>query len=202
MTEFGFVQGTLSKSDGEVIDLSKKIEFPTVRETLEIWGAKLVTDLQRSASQHKASGALESSITFDIEFDGQFLNFELSLNDYYKYIDLGVKGSKTTYPSSSNSPFRYTTKMPPLQAIAKWVGQKGIVGRTTHTTASGKPYYKTKKLSAVSEGQKTVRAIQRSIFFKGIQGTGFYSKVVNTGRVDDLRKQLIEGFGKDLIANL
>jgi hypothetical protein len=202
MADFGFVQGTLSKSDGEVIDLTKKIEFPTVRETLEIWGAKLVTDLQRSASQHKASGALEASIEFNVEFDGQFLNFELSLNDYYKYIDLGVKGSKTTYSSSANSPFKYTTKMPPLQAIAQWVGNKGIVGRTVHTTATGKPYYKTKKLSAVSEGQKTVRAIQRSIFFKGIEATGFYSNVVNTGRIEDLRKQLIDGFGKDLIANL
>lgn len=202
MADFGFVQGTLSKADGEVVDLSKKIEFPTVRETLEIWGAKLVSDLQRSASQHKASGALESSISFDVEFDGQFLNFELSLNDYYKYIDLGVKGSKTTYSSSTNSPFKYTTKMPPLQAIAKWVGNKGIGSRTYHKTATGKPYYKTKKLSAVNQGQKTVRAIQRGIFFKGIEATGFYSKVVNTGRIDDLRKQLIDGFGKDLISNL
>ena len=92
--------------------------------------------------------------------------------------------------------------MPPLSAIAKWVGSKGIVGRTVHTTATGKPYYKTKKLSAVSEGQKTVRAIQRSIFFKGIEATGFYSNVVNTGRIEDLRKQLIDGFGNDLIMNL
>jgi hypothetical protein len=161
----------------------------------------LVKDLALSARQHKSSGSLESSIGFTIEYDGQFLVFQLSLNDYYKYIDQGVKGAKYTHTSSANSPFRYTTKMPPLQAIAKWVGQKGIIGRTVHTTATGKPYYKTKKLSIVSQGQKTVRAIQRSIFFKGIEATGFYTSVV-TGREEDLRKQLIDGFGIDLINNI
>lgn len=200
MAEFGFVQGTVKKDEVQLAD--SPIEFPTVRSVLEGWGAKLVKDLALSSRQHKASGALEKSISFTVEFDGRFLNFELSLNDYYQYIDQGVKGKKTTYSSASQSPFRYTTKMPPLQAIAKWIGDKGIIGRTVHTTATKKVYYKTKKLSAVSEGQRTVRAIQRSIFFKGIKGTGFYSKVVNTGRIEDLRKQLIEGFGTDLINNI
>ena len=201
MVEVDFVSGSVKKSDVEIVNPDETLHFPTVRGVLEKWGAKLVKDLAVSARQHKASGALESSIGFTIEYDGQFLVFELSLNDYYKYIDKGVKGSKSTYASSSNSPFRYTTKMPPLQAIAKWIGNKGIGSRTYHTTATGKPYYKTKKLSAVSEGQKTVRAIQRSIFFKGIEATGFYSSVV-TGREEDLRKQLIDGFGTDLINNL
>ncbi len=201
MTDFGFVQGTLSKSDGEVIDLSKKIEFPTVRETLEIWGAKLVTDLQRSASQHKASGALESSISFDIEFDGQFLNFELKLNDYYKYLDLGVKGAKFTHSSSANSPFKYKTKYPPLSAIGKWVGEKGIGFFEKKKTKSNKTYKK-----RITPGKDsilgTIKTLQHIIFTRGIEATNFYSNVVNTGRVDDLRKQLIDGFGKDLIANL
>ena len=201
MADFGFVQGTLLKSDGEVVDLSKKIEFPTVRETLEIWGAKLVTDLQRSASQHKASGALESSISFDIEFDGQFLNFELKLNDYYKYLDLGVKGAKFTHSSSANSPFKYTTKYPPLSAIGKWVGEKGIGFFQTKKTKSGKSYKKLKRLKG-DEILGRIKTLQHIIFTRGIEATGFYSNVVNTGRVDDLRKQLIDGFGKDLIANL
>ena len=201
MADFGFVQGTLSKSDGEVVDLSKKIEFPTVRETLEIWGAKLVTDLQRSASQHKASGALESSISFDIEFDGQFLNFELKLNDYYKYLDLGVKGAKFTHSSSANSPFKYKTKYPPLSAIGKWVGEKGIGFFEKKKTKSNKTYKK-----RITPGKDsilgTIKTLQHIIFTRGIEATNFYSNVVNTGRVDDLRKQLIDGFGKDLIANL
>ena len=201
MADFGFVQGTLLKSDGEVVDLSKKIEFPTVRETLEIWGAKLVTDLQRSASQHKASGALESSISFDIEFDGQFLNFELKLNDYYKYLDLGVKGAKFTHSSSANSPFKYTTKYPPLSAIGKWVGEKGIGFFQTKKTKAGKSYKKLKRLKG-DEILGRIKTLQHIIFTRGIEATGFYSNVVNTGRVDDLRKQLIDGFGKDLIANL
>lgn len=203
MADFGFVQGTLSKSDGEVVDLSKKIEFPTVKETLEIWGAKLVTDLSKSLkfSQHKASGALEASIEFNVEFDGQFLNFELKLNDYYKYLDLGVKGAKFTHSSSANSPFKYKTKYPPLSAIGKWVGEKGIGFFVKKKTKSNKTYKK-----RITPGKDsilgTIKTLQHIIFTRGIEATNFYSNVVNTGRIDDLRKQLIDGFGKDLIANL
>ena len=42
-------------------------------------------------------------------------------------IDKGVKGSKSTYPESSASPFKYTTKQPPaVQYLKSGVLEKVI----------------------------------------------------------------------------
>jgi len=204
MVEVDFVSGSVKKSDVEVINPDETLHFPTVRGVLEKWGAKLVKDLAKSLkfSKHKASGALESSIGFTVEYDGQFLVFELSLNDYYKYLDQGVKGKTFTHPSSSNSPFKYTTKYPPLSEIGKWVGNKGIGFFDTKKTKSGKVYKKLKKIAPGKDSiLSTIKTLQAVIFNRGVEGTGFYSNVV-TGREEDLRKQLIDGFGKDLIMNL
>ena len=202
MADFDFVTGTVSKSDVEIVNPDETLHFPTLRGVLEKWGAKLVKDLAKSLkfSKHKASGALESSIGFTIEYDGQFLVFELSLNDYYKYLDQGVKGAKFTHASSANSPFKYKTKYPPLSEIGKWVGNKGIGFFQTKTTKANKTYKK-----RITPGKDsilgTIKTLQHIIFTRGIEATGFYTSVV-TGREEDLRKQLIDGFGKDLINNL
>jgi len=202
MVEVDFVSGSVKKSDVEIVNPDETLHFPTVRGVLEKWGAKLVKDLAVSARQHKASGALESSIGFTIEFDGQFLVFELSLNDYYKYIDQGVKGAKFTHASSANSPFKYTTKYPPLSAIGQWVGNKGIGFFDTKKTKSGKVYKKLKKIAPGKDSiLGTIKTLQAIIFKRGVKGTGFYTSVV-TGREEDLRKQLIDGFGTDLINNI
>jgi len=200
MVEVDFVSGSVKKSDVEIVNPDETLHFPTVRGVLEKWGAKLVKDLAVSARQHKASGALESSIGFTIEYDGQFLVFELKLNDYYKYLDQGVKGAKFTHASSANSPFKYTTKYPPLSEIGKWVGNKGIGFFQTKTTKANKTYKK-----RITPGKDsilgTIKTLQHIIFTRGIKATGFYTSVV-TGREEDLRKQLIDGFGTDLINNI
>ena len=200
MVEVDFVSGSVKKSDVEIVNPDETLHFPTVRGVLEKWGAKLVKDLAVSARQHKASGALESSIGFTIEYDGQFLVFELKLNDYYKYLDQGVKGAKFTHASSANSPFKYKTKYPPLSAIGQWVGNKGIGFFQTKKTKANKTYKK-----RITPGKDsilgTIKTLQHIIFTRGIEATGFYTSVV-TGREEDLRKQLIDGFGTDLINNI
>jgi len=204
MINIDFVSGSVKKSDVEIVNPDETLHFPTVRGVLEKWGAKLVTDLTKSLSfsKHNSSGALKDSIGFKVEFDGQFLNFELSLNDYYIYIDEGVKGAKFTHPSSTNSPFKYTTKYPPLSAIGQWVGNKGIGFFDTKKTKKGKTYKKLKKIAPGKDSiLGTIKTLQHIIFTRGIEGTGFYTSVV-TGREEDLRKQLIDGFGIDLINNI
>ena len=200
MVEVDFVSGSVKKSDVEIVNPDETLHFPTVRGVLEKWGAKLVKDLAVSARQHKASGELERSIGFTIEYDGQFLVFELKLNDYYKYLDQGVKGAKFTHASSANSPFKYKTKYPPLSAIGQWVGNKGIGFFQTKKTKANKTYKK-----RITPGKDsilgTIKTLQHIIFTRGIEATGFYTSVV-TGREEDLRKQLIDGFGTDLINNI
>ena len=98
------------------------------------------------------------------------------------------------------SPFKYKTKYPPLSAIGQWVGNKGIGFFQTKTTKANKTYKK-----RITPGKDsilgTIKTLQHIIFTRGIEATGFYTSVV-TGREEDLRKQLIDGFGTDLINNI
>ena len=61
--------------------------------------------------------------------------------DYGEYLDKGVKGAKSTYPESSASPFKYTTKRPPAEVFEKWIKKSNIQGRDKKT---GRFMYTTK----------------------------------------------------------
>ena len=72
-----------------------------------------------------SSGATASQIgTLNdkpITITSQGFKVTISMPDYYQFLDEGVKGAKSTYSKSSSSPFAYTDKMPPVDAILKFV---------------------------------------------------------------------------------
>ena len=74
---------------------------------------------------HNKSGALSRSIEYKIS-NGKVSFLAL---DYGEYLDQGVKGAKSTYPESSQSPFRYRDKRPPASAFDKWSVKSGIAPR-------------------------------------------------------------------------
>ena len=78
--------------------------------------------------------------------------------DYGKFQDRGVSGTERKY----NTPYSYTTKMPPPKAFDKWVVRKGIAPR-----GKGGKF-------ASREGIKF--AIARSSYKKGIKPSMFFTK--------------------------
>jgi hypothetical protein len=90
--------------------------------------AKYVIQQSRSnltKKKNNASKQLYNSLEYKIQGDKiSFLS-----EKYGEYLDKGVKGSKSTYPESSASPFKYTTKQPPSKAFDKWSIRKGIAPR-------------------------------------------------------------------------
>ena len=107
---------------------------------------------------HNKSGALSRSIEYKIS-NGK-VSF-LALN-YGEFLDQGVKGAKSTYPESSQSPFRYRDKRPPASAFDKWRVKSGIAPRDKE----GK-FIKRKSLNYI---------IANSIYRKGIRATLFFTK--------------------------
>lgn len=117
--------------------------------------------------KHKPSGSLYGSINgyvskkFNRDLKGRFtggttmpsLTFEM--NDYGKFLDEGVKGSKSNYIKNISSPYEFgrngDKKSVPVEPIRKWVKQRGL--------KAGSEY-----------------AIAKSIYQKGIERTGFFSK--------------------------
>jgi len=54
---------------------------------------------------------------------------EFYMEDYGKFQDKGVKGTKSNYLENKNSPFSYSTKMPNPEIFEGYIKRKGIKGR-------------------------------------------------------------------------
>ena len=127
--------------------------------------------------KNNASRRLSDSLSYSIrdtsvKFEGEY---------YGQFVDQGVKGAESTYPQSSNSPFKYTNKMPPSKAFDKWTVRKGIAPRDKE----GK-FLKRQSLNFL---------IARSIYKKGIRATLFFTKPFEKGQElfgDDFAEAVIK----------
>ena len=111
-----------------------------------------------------ASGELLNSLNYKIQGDKiSFLS-----EDYGQFIDLGVRGSKSTYSQTAQAQtkakehFKYRTQ-PPSSVFTKWIKQKGIQGRD-------------KKTGRFITRQSLSFLIARSIGQKGIRASLFFTK--------------------------
>ena len=143
--------------------------------------AKYVIQQSRSnltKKKNNASKQLYNSLEYKIQGDKiSFLS-----EKYGEYLDKGVKGSKSTYPESSASPFKYTTKQPPSSVFDKWSIRKGIAPRD-------------KKGRFVSR-QSLNFLIARSIKNKGIRATLFFTKPFERG-LDLYGDEIVAGYLED-----
>lgn len=128
--------------------------------------------------KNNASKQLYNSLEYRIQGDKiSFLS-----EDYGQFIDKGVKGSKSTYPESSASPFRYTTKQPPSSVFDKWSIRKGIAPRD--------------KQGKFVSRQSLNFLIARSIKNKGIRATLFFTKPFERG-LDLYGDEIVAGYLED-----
>ena len=146
--------------------------------------ARYVIQQSRSNLTKRRSNAtkrLYNSLEYFIQ--GTRVTFESE--DYGQFIDKGVKGSKSTYSESMNSPFRYKSKQPPSNTITKWAKIRGIQGRNKKTGR----FITNKSLSFL---------IARSIKEKGIRATMFFTKPFEAG-IDKYSDEMIEAIFNDNI---
>lgn len=143
--------------------------------------AKYVIQQSRSnltKKKNNASKQLYNSLEYKIQGDKiSFLS-----EKYGEFIDKGVKGSKSTYPESSASPFKYTTKQPPSSVFDKWSIRKGIAPRD--------------KQGKFVSRQSLNFLIARSIKNKGIRATLFFTKPFERG-LDLYGDEIVAGYLED-----
>ena len=143
--------------------------------------AKYVIQQSRSnltKKKNNASKQLYNSLEYKIQGDKiSFLS-----EKYGEFIDKGVKGSKSTYPESSESPFKYTTKQPPSSVFDKWSIRKGIAPRD--------------KQGRFVSRQSLNFLIARSIKNKGIRATLFFTKPFERG-LDLYGDEIVAGYLED-----
>ena len=173
-----------------------------IDDTLQFLLAKfayiIVGDLTRNLDKNNISANSKLRQSISIQFNDK--GFELSLEDYYKYINEGVKGNKTTPPGAGSSPYKYGSKMPPPSALKNYIASKGISIKGYSDQRRG-----LRKSIRAKKGNPLDRAafaMAKSIQMHGIRGTHFYSDTVNAKAFTLLTKRAEQLLGRGVIFEL
>ena len=132
-------------------------------------------------SKKNVSKELYNSLKGNVKVMPNSINVDFQMEDYGLFQDKGVSGTEKKY----NTPYSYTTKMPPVKPLSDWAQSKNIRLRD----AQGK--YKKGNYNTIGF------LIARSIYRKGIKPSLFFTKPFEQG-FKKLPDELINSFGLDV----
>ena len=158
------------------------MQLKETQKALNAFGKYVVQQSRSNLTKGKknASKRLYDSIDYEVLLGAKAVSVVFKMEDYGKYQDLGVSGVKKKY----NTPYSYTSKMPPAKAFSDWVVRKGLEGIRDD---KGR-FIKRKSLQFL---------IARSIYMKGIKPSLFFTKPFEKA-FERLPQELQEKFGIDL----
>ena len=130
-------------------------------------------------SKKNSSKKLWNSLDYDLNVSKNSFGLEFLMEDYGIFQDVGVSGKKKKY----NTPYSYTTKMPPPSKLDKWIVKKGLAPKDK----DGK-FIKRKSLQFM---------IARSIFINGIKPSLFFTKPFKKA-FSNLDKDIVKAFALDV----
>ena len=157
--------------------------FPITKKYITEYGKSVESEIKTRLKNYGryASGKLLNSIKFRYYENKSSFSLQFAMNDYGKYIDKGVKGSKIN--RAGNTPYKYTNKMPPTKVFDRWIISKGIAPRDDKG--------KFKSRSSLKF------AIARSVFLKGITPTNFFT-IPTTRREKQFNNTIEKTMAQDL----
>ena len=156
-----------------------------VDKVLDTFGRKVVQTARGilNAKGKNASGDLGSSLGYFIKvYPSGAIDMSFVAEGYAKFVDKGVKGSKSS-AKAPNSPYKYTTKQPPSNVIDKWAVRKGIQG------------VRDKKGRFIPR-KSLVFSIARNIKLYGVKPSNFFTDAFNVA-YRDLPKDFIKAYAQD-----
>ena len=158
-----------------------------IERYLNSFGKQVVNRAKGNLQKAKGGGtALEGTIRFKVITDADGFSVQFYMSNYGTFVDKGVSGNKKIQKYKDylgkvmNSPYKYTTKQPPPDILAKWISKKGLKGRDAKTGR----FISHKSLAFI---------IGRKIKRDGIKGLSFFQKPLGLG---------LKQFGKDLLGNV
>lgn len=173
----------------------------SVNQILNDFGKKIVKELSNNLNTYghnggrlDASGQLRSSIRFTTKILGDEFVFQLSMKDYYEWVDEGRKPGKWpgAYPVINPS------------NILKWMQTKPSLQSKigSGTTRIGRQSKKSSTTINISKAKSLAFLISRKIKENGIKPTNFFSDVYNDEALLDLKKKLSVEMKKEITIEL
>lgn len=163
------------------------MDFKETKKALEIFARAVVLQSKKNLDREDAvaSGKLKESISSNLKVYPNSFALEFYMEDYGPFIDEGVKGSKSTYYESRNSPFKYTgaKKTINTKSLDQWLVRKKLAPRDKE----GK-FITRKSLKFI---------IGKSIYEKGIRARRFFTPTFKE-EFEKLNQDVVEAFGLDV----
>ena len=136
---------------------------------------KNLTRLKKNSSKK-----LYNSLRGEAKAMPNSFSMDFFMEDYGHFQDKGVSGIVKKY----DTPYNYTTKMPPTRSLDKWIVRRGIAPRG--------------KNGKFVSRQGLKFAIARSIFKNGIKPSLFFTKPFEAA-YKKLPSELVDKFGLDAL---
>ena len=149
--------------------------------------------------EKRGDGKLFNSVNYELNQDQFDFLLSFFMEDYGKFQDQGVKGSnpslvKNGKQKAPNSPYSYTTKMPPMKPLMSWAKSKNIRFRQGKTVNG-----KWKSTGRYAKGNYITIAfwLQKRIFAQGLKPSLFFTKPFEVA-FQNLPNELMKGFSVDV----
>ena len=141
----------------------------------------------------KGSTSLASSIRAVVSDDPNGFSVKFYMSDYGTFVDKGVSGNKNPISYSDgtktkSSPYKYTTKGPPIDILSKWIKKKGLKPK-------GLGRGRSKKTGQFISGLAYV--ISKKIKRDGIKSISFFSRPLGIN-YENLQENLLKQYSKDI----
>jgi hypothetical protein len=168
----------------------KQEAIEVIASELQQWGNEATFEMQRLLDlrvkeKDKAANSLRASINFESAVSiTNGTRAEWTLNDYYVYIDLGVKGVQNRSKTYGTFAFKNMH-----------VSKGFLKSLESYITRKGKEIPEGK--GSVLERRKSLAYLMgKAIKRKGIDGTRFYSDVFNEAAFQKLANRIAEKLGQ------
>ena len=153
-----------------------------VQKQLDKFKAYVISESRKNLTNLKknSSKKLYNSLRGEAKAMPNSFSMDFFMEDYGHFQDKGVSGIVKKY----DTPYNYTTKMPPIRSLDKWIVRRGIAPRG--------------KNGKFVSRQGLKFAIARSIFKNGIKPSLFFTKPFEAA-YKRLPSELVDKFGLDAL---
>ena len=153
-----------------------------VQKQLDKFKAYVISESRKNLTRLKknSSKKLYNSLRGEAKAMPNSFSMDFFMEDYGHFQDKGVSGVVKKY----DTPYNYTTKMPPTRSLDKWIVRRGIAPRGKNGKFVSR------------QGLKFL--IARSIFRHGIKPSLFFTKPFEAA-YKRLPSELVDKFGLDAL---
>lgn len=147
-------------------------------QVLKDFEQEFIHAIQRSIEENDrfARGQLFQSVKAQTKIYGQKVVMEVSMLEYWKYVEEGR---------------RKGAKMPPIDAMLNFIRDRGI-------KVTDKKAPKKSKQTLEKKRRSLAFVLGRSISKKGITPTHFLKEALEGGVVDDFKRELFKSLGREI----